>query len=61
MTASWGGGGEKVEGLSKKDKRTHGHGQQCGDYWGVGGIRGVNGNGKNTINIKLKSKMNRFD
>ena len=39
-------------------KRTHGHGQQCGDCWGWGGIRGLNGNGgKSTIKIKfLKTK-----
>ena len=49
-----------VEGSSKKEKRTHGHGQHCGDLviargnrW-VGveeGIRGINGNVKNTIKI----------
>ena len=27
-------------------KRTHGHGQHCGDCWQVGCIRGLNGNGK---------------
>ena len=45
-----------VEGLSKKGKRTQGHGQQCGDCWGEDGIRGLNGNGKNTIKIKSKNK-----
>ena len=35
MTAR--GGGCGVEGLSKKGKRTHGHGQQCGDCSGEGG------------------------
>ena len=45
----WGFGGKGTE---QKGKRTHGHGQQCGDCWGVGGIREVNGNGKNTIKIK---------
>ena len=40
--------------MSKKEKRTHGHGQQCSDCWGEGSVRGLNGNGKNTIKIKLK-------
>ena len=26
------------------------------DCWGEGSIRGLNGNGKDTINIKLKKK-----
>ena len=39
-------GGEGVEGLSKKEKRTHGHGQQCGDCWENAGLRGLNGNGE---------------
>ena len=31
--------------IEQKGKRTHGHGQQCGDCWGgVVGIQGVNGN-----------------
>ena len=51
----WGLGGKGTE---QKGKRTHGHGQQCGDCWGVGGIREVNGNGKNTIKIKLVFKLN---
>ena len=38
-------GGKGVEGLSKKEKRTHGHGQQGGDCWRRG-IRELNGNGK---------------
>ena len=48
MTAIGGGrlGDERVE---QKGKRTHGHGHQCGDCWGEGGIRGLNGSGKNTI------------
>ena len=33
-------------GTEQKGKRTHGHGQQCKDSWGEGGIRGLNGNGK---------------
>ena len=41
----WLGGG----GLQKKGKGTQGHGQQCGDCRGGGGIRGINGNGENTI------------
>ena len=43
LAASGGGGTEQ------KGKRTHGHGQQCGDCWGQEGISGLNGNGKNTI------------
>ena len=31
--------------IEQKGKRTHGHGQQCGDCWGEEGIRGLNGNG----------------
>ena len=31
-------------GIEQKGKRTHG--QQCGDYWADGGIKGLNGNGK---------------
>ena len=41
-------------GNEEKGKRTHGPRQQCGDCWGGGGIKGLNGNGKNTIHIKLK-------
>ena len=41
-------------GIEQRRKRTHGHGQQCGDCWGQGGIRGLNGNGKNTIKITFK-------
>ena len=40
-------------GMEQKGKRTHGHGQQCSDCCGEGGIRGLTGNGKNT---KIKSK-----
>ena len=45
MTASGGGGlsGGRTE---QKGKRTHGHGQQCGDCWGERGIGGLYGNGK---------------
>ena len=38
MTAS-GVGGE--QGVKQKGKRTHGHGQQCGDFWGGGGYMGT--------------------
>ena len=37
-------------GIEQKGKRTHGHGQQCGDCGGRG-ISRLNGNGKNTIKI----------
>ena len=41
------GGGGRGGGTEQKGKRTHGHGQQCGDCWGGGGnIRGLNSNGK---------------
>ena len=33
-------------GTEQKGKRTHGHGQQCGDCWGERGISGLNGDGK---------------
>ena len=36
-----------MKGLSKEEKRTHGHGQQCGDSWGRG-LKVLNDNGKNT-------------
>ena len=45
MTANEGrrlGGG----GMSKREKRAHGCGQQCGDCGGKGCIRGINTNGK---------------
>ena len=50
-------GGVGGRGMEQKTKRTHGHGQQCGDCGDRGwvevkkGIRGINGNGKNTIKI----------
>ena len=38
--------------MEQKGKKTHGHGQQCGDWGGgEGRIRGINGNGKNIIKI----------
>ena len=44
-----------MEGLSKKRKRTHGHGQQrCGDCWGRGDIRGLKGNVKEKYNKDFK-------
>ena len=43
-------------GIEQKGKRTHGCGQQCGDCWGKGRIRGLNGSGKNTIKIKSVKK-----
>ena len=50
LTALAGGG------IEQKGKRTHGHGQQCGDCWGEEGIRGLKGNGKNTLKIFKKIK-----
>ena len=44
-----------MEELRKKKKRTHEHGQSCGDFWGEESIKGLNGNGKNTIKIKTKN------
>ena len=38
-------------GTEQKQKRTHGHGQQCGD-WGGGRYKG-DGNGKNIIQMKF--------
>ena len=45
MTAS---GGRRLGGrrMAQEGKRTHGHGQQCGDCWEEEGIRGLNDNGK---------------
>ena len=50
LTAGWvlGGGGIEQKG------RTHGCVQQCGDCCREGSIRGLNGNGKNTIKFKFK-------
>ena len=42
MTASLGGGEVEGGGIEQRGKRAHGHGQQCGDYRGEGGIRGLN-------------------
>ena len=52
MTAE--GCGGRLEGgeIEKKGKRTHGHGQQCGDCWGEEDIRGLNGNGEKPTKVK---------
>ena len=42
-------------GIKQKGERTHGHGQQCGDCRGEEYIRGLCGNGTNTIkNLKKR-------
>ena len=46
MTAKGGKRRLDGEGVAQKGKRTHGHGQRCGDYWGEGGIRELNDNEK---------------
>ena len=48
------------EGTEQKGKRTHEHGQQCGDCGGKWGIRGQSGNGKkyNEDYIKRKKENN---
>ena len=46
MTASGGGGEVGGGGFEQKGKKTHGHGQQCGDCWGEGHKVMENGNGK---------------
>ena len=43
-------------GIELKGKRTHGHGQQCGDCWGERGVRGLNGYGKNIIKAFVTNK-----
>ena len=45
-------------GIEQKGKRTHGHGQQCGDCCEVGGIKGLMLMEKNIIKIKYKGKEN---
>ena len=45
--------GGVVGGGIKQQAKGHGHGQWCGDCWGEWGIRGLNGNEKNTIKIKF--------
>ena len=49
MGEGLGGGG-----MEQKGKRSYGH--QCGDCWGKGGIRGINGNGKNIIKELVTNK-----
>ena len=46
-----------MEGLSKMEKRIHGHGQQCGDCWREVSIKGLNNNEKNTIRLNKKMKQ----
>ena len=50
----------KGGGMEQKGKRTHGHGQQCGDYWGEVDITGLKGNGKNTIEIHFKKRKEKI-
>ena len=46
----------------QKGKRTHRHGQQGGDCWGQGGIRGLNGNGKkHNKDYVLKKEMSLYE
>ena len=51
-------GGVRLEGreIEQKGKRTHRHRYQCGHCRGEGGIRGLNGDGKNTIKITVNKK-----
>ena len=39
--------------VEQKGKKTHGHGQQCGDCGGEGGIRKFNSNGKKNTTKKV--------
>ena len=55
MTASRGLRGGRIE---QKEKRTHGHGQQCGDSWGEGGIRELNDNSNKYNKDLIKNKHN---
>ena len=51
----------KDRGIEQKEKGIHGCGQQCGNWEGVGGIRGLSGNGKNTIKkIKCMEDTKKF-
>ena len=58
MTGSgWGQVGGK--GISKKRQRTHGHEQQCGDFWWGVGMKGLKCNvKKSTLKIFLKKQKN---
>ena len=40
-------------GIEQKREKIHGHGQHSGDCGGQGGVRGLNGNGKNIIKKKM--------
>ena len=42
--------------VEQKGKWTHGRGQQRGDSGEEGSVRGLHGNGENTIKIKSKNK-----
>ena len=42
--------------MNKKEKKTQGHRQQCGEYSGEGHIRGLSGNGKK-YNKNFEKKM----
>ena len=44
--SQWWGVELEHRGIEQKGKRTHGHGQQSGEYWGEEGKRGLSGNGK---------------
>ena len=56
MTAGWGTGVSLgYRGIEQKGKRSHGHGQQCGDYWQKG--KGSRSLCKNTIKKKENLKM----
>ena len=46
-------GGVRGGATEQKGKRTHGHGQQHGNYNRLEGIRGINGNGKIQLKIKI--------
>ena len=43
-----------------KRQRTYGHGQQCADCWGWGGVRGLRGNGKCTMIMYMVMDNNFF-
>ena len=55
-TTDLGEDGIKGGGIEQNGKGIHGHGQQCDDdcRGGEKGIRGLNGNGKNTIKNRKK-------
>ena len=56
VTATGGRGArdEGAGGIEQNWKRTHGHGQRCGECWAEGAVRGLNGNGNNIRKIKKK-------